>query len=311
MISKFSPTPSSFSKDAPKINARYPEANFESDTDFVKITFYDYVAPFSTQGGGSNGITNDPAKSFAAYNSSAVSIGKSTSTISLYMPEDMDGQYGGNWNQMNLSTVARGALGGFGQAAGGEYGESLKAGLDTALTTGGNFLTKGTGVANAISDILQKTNFGSVTVNEVFSVTTGQILNPNTEVLYNGPKMRTFGLNFKMAPRNENEANNIKNIIHAFKYASLPRYGGAGDEAASFVRVPQLVDVTFMKGNTEHPWVTQYKPSVITDFSVSYTPDGAWATLPNGSPVATTIKISFLETKMVYADEVSGTGATY
>lgn len=311
MISKFSPSASSFKKDAPKISARYPEANFDADTDYVKITFYDYIAPFSTEGAGAAGITTDAAKSFAAYNSSAVSIGTATSTLYLYMPEDMSGQYGGNWDQMNLSTVARGALGGFGQAAGDKYDGALKTALDTALTTGGNFLTKGTGVANAISDILSKTNFGSVSVNDVFSAATGQVLNPNTEVLYKGPKMRTFDLNFKMAPRNSKEADSIKKIIHAFKYASLPRYGGAGDQAASFVKVPQLVDVTFMKGGSEHPWVTQYKPSVITNFDVSYTPDGAWATLPNGSPVATTIKISFLETKMVYADEVSGTGATY
>ena len=174
-----------------------------------------------------------------------------------------------------------------------------------------NFFTKGTGVANAISTILGQTNFGSVTVNDVFSAATGQILNPNTEVLYKGPKMRTFGLNFKMAPRNQNEANNIKSIIQAFKYATLPKFGGKGDANVSFVTVPQIVDVSFMKGNTEIPWVTQYKPAVITDLSISYTPDGAWATLPNGSPVATSIKVSFQETKMVYADEVVGTGATY
>ena len=123
--------------------------------------------------------------------------------------------------------------------------------------------------------------------------------------------MRTFSLNIKMAPRSSTEADNIKKIIECFKFATLPTYGGAGDENASFVRIPQIVDVEFMTGNKSNEWVTQYKPSVITDFNVSYTPDGAWATLPNGAPVATTMTISFQETKMVYAQEVTGTGATY
>ena len=284
---------------------RYPETNFDADTDYVKIRFFDYTAPFSTQGGGTAG-TN-----LSVYNQSSNGLGTAGATLYLYMPEDIEGQYGANWNAQDLSNVAKTALGTFGQAAGGDGVASMMKGLEGIKITGENFFTKGTGVANAISTILAQTNFGSLTVNEIFSAATGQVLNPNTEVLYKGPKMRTFGLNFKMAPRNEGEANSIKNIIQAFKYATLPKFGGAGDANVSFVRVPQIVDVSFMKGNTEIPWVTQYKPAVITDLSISYTPDGSWATLPNGSPVATSIKVSFQETKMVYAEEVVGTGATY
>jgi len=310
MIRNTSPT---LSGKAPKINTRYPETNFDQDTDYVKINFYDYVAPFSEKGGGSSGITNSAGDAFSSYNNSsaAAALGSPTSTLVLYMPEDIAGQYGANWQDTNLTTVARGAMGMFGEAAGGNAGASAGAGLDALKTATENMFTKGTGVVNAVSQILQQANFGSLTVNDIFSVSTGQVLNPNTEVLYKGPKMRNFDLSFKMAPRNSKESDNIKDIIKAFKYATLPRFGGAGDAAASFVRVPQIVDVTFMKGNTENPWVTQFKPTVITNFDVSYTPDGAWATLPNGSPVATTIKISFQETKMVYADEVISSGANY
>ena len=123
--------------------------------------------------------------------------------------------------------------------------------------------------------------------------------------------MRNFSLSFKMLPRNKADADMIRNIIQVFKVATLPTFGGAGDQAASFVTLPQLVDVTFMTGNKANEWVTQYKPSVITNFNVSYTPDGAWATGPDGAPVATKIDIAFQETKMVYANEVSGSGALY
>tara|TARA_B100002019_G_scaffold97314_1_gene83714 strand:- start:622 stop:1548 length:927 start_codon:yes stop_codon:yes gene_type:complete len=284
---------------------RFPNAAFDADMDYVKIQFYDYTAPFSAEGGSTVG------GSLQAYNKSSSGLGSRGATLHLYMPEDIEGQYGGNWDAQNFSNVAKGALSSFGSAAGKEIGQSMQDALDTAKETSENFFTKGTGVANAISSILGATNFGSVTVNDIFSVTTGQVLNPNTEVLYKGPKMRTFSLNFKMAPRSQTEANNIKKIIECFKYATLPRFGGAGDQSESFVRVPQLVDVEFMTGNSSNKWVTQYKPSVITDFNVSYTPDGAWATLPNGAPVATSMTISFQETKMVYANEVTGDGATY
>jgi len=291
----------------PKGTYRYPrEEAFEATTDYVRLRFYKYIPPFSEQGGGTVGATQ------AGYNQSSSGIGKEYSTLYLYMPEDIEGEYGGNWDSQNFSEVARGALNAFGTAAAGDtFGGPLKSALDTAKTTGNNFLTKGTGVANAISSILGATNFGSVTVNDVFSVTTGQVLNPNTEVLYKGPKMRNFSLSFKMLPRNKADADMIRDIIQVFKVATLPNFGGAGDRNASFVTLPQLVDVTFMTGNKENEWVSQYKPAVITNFNVSYTPDGAWATGPDGAPVATKIDIAFQETKMVYANEVSGSGALY
>ena len=284
---------------------RFPNAAFDADMDYVKIQFFDYTAPFSDQGGGTAG------GNLAVYNQSSSGVGEKYSTLHLYMPEDIEGEYGGNWDSQNFSEVARGVMSTFGEGAAGKGGKALGEAFNTFTTTTENFFTKGTGVANAVSSILSNTNFGSVTVNDVFSVTTGQVLNPNTEVLYKGPKMRNFSLSFKMLPRNKADADMIRNIIQVFKVATLPNFGGAGDKNASFVTLPQLVDVTFMTGNKENEWVSQYKPAVITNFNVSYTPDGAWATGPDGAPVATKIDIAFQETKMVYANEVSGEGALY
>ena len=290
---------------APTGSMRYPDVEYKDNMDYVMITFHEYVAPFSTGGGTVAG------GNINAYNKSATDIGPAKSTVLLYMPEDMEGEYGGNWQDTNISNIATGALNAFGKAAGGDVMGSVSTSLGTVGNSIKNALTKGTLAAKGISELLAKSNFGSLTINDVYSVTTGQLLNPNTEVLYKGPKMRNFSLSFKMAPRNSNEADQIKKIIHAFKFATLPSYGGQGDKNLSFVTLPMIADVTFMQGNKPHPWVTQFKPSAITNFNVSYTPDGVWATLPNGSPVATTIKITFQELKMVYADELSDSGATY
>ena len=42
----------------------------------------------------------------------------------------------------------------------------------------------------------------------------------------------------------------------------------------------------------------------ITDFKVNYTPENTYSTLTDSFPVAVEIKISFLETKLVFADDV-------
>jgi len=287
-----------------KEQLRYPYEAIGQDMEYVLFTFYDYTAPFSKDGF----ITE---ASLDAYNKSSSGLKSTGKTVIMYMPEDIEGQYGASWTDTNISTIARGALGAFGAFSGKDLGGTLNATIAAGTTTFNNAINKGTLAAKGISELLAKANFGSLSVNDVFAASTGQILNPNTEVLYKGPKMRNFSLSFKMTPFNEADCGRIRQIIHAFKFATLPTYGGAGDEKTSFVKVPQIVDVTFRKGNVVSPWVTQYKPSVITDFNVSYTPDGAWARLPNGAPVSTTMRISFQETKMVYANELQEGGPSY
>lgn len=290
---------------------RYPYDQIGSDNDYVLFTFYDYVAPFSAQGQGQDFQKNTATVS-AYNNSSASGLKNSTGSVIMYMPEDIQGEYGAQWQDTNLSNMARGALGLFGSAANGDLGQAISNVADTLGKAGENAISKGTLVSNILSDALQKSNFASLTVNDVFASTTGQILNPNTEVLYKGPMMRNFSLQFKMVPNNNDDAIRIRKIIHTFKYATLPKYGGSGDkETASFVKVPQIVDVSFMKGSSLNPWVTQFKPCVIKNVSVSYTPDGTWARLPNGSPVATTLSLQFQETKMVFADELTEGGPSY
>ena len=128
-----------------------------------------------------------------------------------------------------------------------------------------------------------------------------------------------------MVPRNKTEAANIKKICDAFRAASLPRYGADGESETfigandkgngsgenktisgdNFIRVPLLCKFTFMKGGTKHPWLAQFKPCAITRVQVNYTPDGTYATYGDGSPVATELSINFLESKVIFTDEVA------
>ena len=60
-----------------------------------------------------------------------------------------------------------------------------------------------------------------------------------------------------------------------------------------------------MKGATEHTYVTQYKPCAISKVEVNYTPDGTYATYEDGAPVATELRVIFMETKLIFAHEIN------
>ena len=59
-----------------------------------------------------------------------------------------------------------------------------------------------------------------------------------------------------------------------------------------------------MKGHKAHPHQVQFKPCAISNEEVPYTPDGTFATYSDGAPVAVELRLSFMETKVVFAQEI-------
>ena len=91
----------------------------------------------------------------------------------------------------------------------------------------------------------------------------------------------------------------------------LPKYEGVtsvfdikndGVQAA-FIKVPNLCKVAYMRGADTHPHLPSYKLCAITDMNVNYTPDNNYSTFAGGGPVAYELKLSFMETKLVFAED--------
>ena len=86
-------------------------------------------------------------------------------------------------------------------------------------------MTEGVGSKNAANNALTKflaskaLNIfgGNVTTNQLLARGSGEVLNPNMELLFGGPTLRNFRFNYKLTPRNEKEAQQVKLIIRAFK----------------------------------------------------------------------------------------------
>ena len=81
---------------------------------------------------------------------------------------------------------------------------------------------------------------------------------------------------------------------------------------AGFIQVPKVCAVNFMRGSARNSYLPRYKMCAITDVNVNYTPDNVYATFDStgglGSPVATELKISFMETKLVFSEDIEERG---
>ena len=72
----------------------------------------------------------------------------------------------------------------------------------------------------------------------------------------------------------------------------------------NWIKVPNLCKFTFMHGAKANKNIIQYKACAISGVEVNYTPDGTYAAHANGHPVAVELRLNFMETKLIFADEV-------
>tara|TARA_B100000965_G_scaffold312384_1_gene272190 strand:- start:6337 stop:7359 length:1023 start_codon:yes stop_codon:yes gene_type:complete len=227
-------------------------------------------------------------------------------SIIMYMPEDVSTGFKGNWGGKAFSTFGADAMRAMGQAGVGNK-------IASTLKVGGNQLKKAVqlGGAQVISDAIKGITGDVISNDDIFGSISGAILNPNTELLFSAVDMRNFQLQFQLVPRNGGEADIVNEIAQIFKMCTLPKRDpgnvlGSNNDAidAAFIGVPNLCRVSFMRGAEEHDVLPRYKMCAVTGADVNYTPDGTYATYPDGQPVAMQLKINFQETKIVFADEV-------
>jgi hypothetical protein len=188
-------------------------------------------------------------------------------TITLYMPDNAEFNYNAQYNKIGLMEAAAAVP----------------------------FLGK---IPNAILSTL-KNDAAKVALNRM-----GYVFNPQEQVLFEGIDFRTFNMSFTLTPYSAAEANEIKNIIRAFRRNAAPTIASGG--AGFFFIPPSVFDITFEYNGAPNPNINKVKRSVLTDVTVNYAPNGTWSTHNDGSPVQTNLTLSFKEIELVDRAAVEG-----
>jgi len=134
----------------------------------------------------------------------------------------------------------------------------------------------------------------------------GVTLNPNLELLFKGPNLRTFNFNFRFTPRSPKEAREVKEIIRVFKKNMAVQRSTSN----LFLLTPRVFTVEYIynaQGSSAgeiHPYLNIFKPMAMTNLNVNYTPDGTYMTYnQDGSLTSYDLQMSFGELEPIYADE--------
>lgn len=150
---------------------------------------------------------------------------------------------------------------------------------------------------NAISAQAISALGGQVRPGDLISRATGQILNPNLELLFRNVLLREFKFAFDFFPRNKREATEVMHIIRCFK-----AHSAAKRNSGVFLGPPDIFQLTYRKGATAHPFLNKFKPTVLTNMTVNYTGSNTYSTFYDGTPVHMIMELSFKELNPIYEE---------
>ena len=144
---------------------------------------------------------------------------------------------------------------------------------------------------------------GNVSISAIISRASGQVFNPNLELLFNGVNLRSFPFTFDFAPRNSAEARVVKQIIREFKKAMTAKSTSQAGAGGIFIKAPDIFKLTYKRGPNPHPFLNKFKLMALTDMQLNYTGSNTYATYADGTPIHIQMTLTFTELNPVYNED--------
>lgn len=204
-----------------------------------------------------------------------IGIGSLLQTIYLYLPQGLKEEYGAEYARTTLGAAGLGAIKGFGQFQAGMGSQDI---VNTLQSTAGaakpEFLMNAVGSAIGTVNSALGLAADNLDANAIAALTTNKIFNPYQETTFRGTSYRSHQFNFKCAPRNVKEAQELYSIINTLRTAMLP---GTNTSSGNTV-----LDNRDAQWNPNKPDENQSAQPVITgDFGGGYSLNDRWLTIPS------------------------------
>lgn len=129
------------------------------------------------------------------------------------------------------------------------------------------------------------------------SMASGEISNPNIELLYNGPTLRSFSMSWSFAPKSSVEAAEVFEIFRLMKKSHLPQKNGG------MLKVPHLFQIKVITNGKEARHYQKFFPAALEAISIKQDSAGAHITLPEGQPVISQMSCVWKELRVLTADD--------
>jgi post-segregation antitoxin (ccd killing protein) len=289
---------------------QYPTNIASGNNDYFMVGIFNYQPPGS---GRRIGRDTDNRVLNITGSKGTRNLKRSLSNIILPMPDNISDSNAVTWDSDSLNSL---------QLAGINVAEDILTALKAENANKAEQLGKvvnkfftgagGAALDPTVRDAVKKSLIGeainvvggNIDAQSLISRTTGQVLNPNLELLFKGVILREFNYSFTLTPRDLNESNQIKQIISTLKQSmSAKKTASNGGGQGAFIQAPDVFQPVFMQGSRAHPFLYSIKQSALTGMNVNYIGTGSYATYGDGTPVKMQMQLRFRELSPVYNED--------
>jgi len=303
--------------------------------DYMKFDMFKYTAPQSGYLGGyfnkkfDNAKVGDKGQPATASFSQTITGGlQRTSsglggvggrdymgTVKMPIPNQLETSNGVSWGEGRANAFEAaafmGTFGGIRNTLSGDknVADLLKGTFDAGKNVLNTFKDGEAGDANTlISAAAAKAALSKVNVNvdpnQFVTRSTGKAINPNLELLFAGPKLRSFQFSFNFAPQNPEDAKRARQIMRFFKQGMLPTRGTDSD---LFLLSPNVFRLAFMNNGQRIKSLNSFKICALTNCAINFTPDGMYQAYDDPSaisqPIRSIMTLGFTELSPILADD--------
>jgi len=219
---------------------------------------------------------------------------KLNTAIVMYMPASVTTGYSAQYTDTEIGFVSRGAINAYEKFSQGK----MKAGLDEI----GNLDQD---LAKALTSMMLNTAGalpGLQGLKAAAEMRSGVVMSDRMELAFQGIDKRSFQYEFKMSPKSEDEAKEIRDIINAFKFNMLPEYEGSDQHGRALI-VPNTFEIEYHYNGAQNNFLHKISTCVLESMNVSYGGDKykthAGIDGDGAPPINTTLTLVFKELELI------------
>ena len=227
--------------------------------------------------------------------------------IELPIPQEVNDSNSVTWGEDKVNALELAALSVASSAMAGGIGEMAEVAVE-ALNTGVSIPGLGSDTQDAVRAAISGKALNAlgsqVSAESVIARSTGQILNNNLELLFQGVNLRSFPFSITFSPRSPEESKVVKSIIKSLKMSMAPKAGEFSESAQGiFLKSPDVFQLDYLRDGRNHPFLNSFKLAALTGMSVNYTNAGTYASYEDGTPVNIRMNLTFKELNPIYHED--------
>lgn len=166
----------------------------------------------------------------------------------------------------------------------------------------------GTGyLADGVATLSSVAKLEAPAVQAARNAGTRSVTNPRREAMFRDVGLRTHSFTFEFAPKNQEEAQEVLNIIKMFRYHAYPALRGGGGH---FFRFPAEFEAQFytIEDQTRAAVINDNLPKLprlaLTNISVDYSGAGDYKTFYDGKPAFIRVELQFQEMEQLNNEHI-------